>query len=269
MPSQSEILAHIRARDAIADAAERDLVAVWRTLTLDDVATARREIEAILPLIIDGYGTPISSLAADWYDELREQASLSKPYRAVVGPVATLAQVESLAGWSTGALYGASPEQEAALAALKGGLQRLLTNADRDTIMANVARDSSQTRYARHASANACAFCAMLATRGAVFLSKESATRVVGRGTEKRKDGTRQDAKRLGIRARGKQALGEGYHDYCHCTEVPIFDGQDYEPAPYVKKFMDAYLEAPAPPNGGALDLKETLASMRQTLGTH
>lgn len=269
MPSQAEILAHTRARDAIAELAERDLVAVWRTLTLDDVATARREIQAILPLIIDGYGTPISSLAADWYDELREQAQIARPYRAVVGPLATKAQTDALAGWSTGALYGASPQQEAALTALQGGLQRLLTNADRDTILANIAGDPVRTRYARHASANACAFCAMLATRGAVYLSKESALGVVGRGTEKRKDGTRLDNLRKGVRARGKQALGEGFHDHCHCTEVPVFEGQDYEPAPYIKRFVDAYAAAPAPANGGALDLKDTLASMRKTLDTH
>ena len=269
MPSQTEILAHTRARDAIVDLAMRDLVAVWRTLTLDDVATARREIEALLPLIIDGYGTPIASLAADWYDDLREQAKISTAYRAVVAPAVDAARITSLAGWSTGTLYGASPDQAMALTALQGGLQRILTNADRDTILGNVAADPTQTRYARHASANACAFCAMLATRGAVYLSKDSATGVVGRGTEKRHDGTRIDRKRLGIRPRGKQALGTGYHDHCHCTEVPVFEGQDYEQAPYVKRFMDAYRDAPAPPNGGALDLKETLASMRKTLGTH
>lgn len=268
MSTQAEVQAHRRARDGIVALAMRDLVAVWRSLTLDDAAQARREIEALLPALFDGYGTPIAALAADWYDELREEARASGAYRATVADPPSAAQVESLAGFATTALYGANPDGAAALSALSGGVQRLLTNADRDTVLRNVAQDPSRVRYARHASANACAFCAMLATRGAVYLSAESAAGVVGRGTEKRNDGSRRDSRRKGIRSRGVQSLGSKYHDHCHCTQVPVFAGQEFEPAPYVKKFEDAYIAATRPQEG-PIDLQVTLASMRKTLDSH
>ncbi|MGC7358433.1 hypothetical protein RA989_21590, partial [Mycobacteroides abscessus subsp. massiliense] len=48
---------------------------------------------------------------------------------------------------------------------LTGSAARALFNASRDTVLANVAAEPG-ARWARHASANACSFCRLMATRG-------------------------------------------------------------------------------------------------------
>ena len=112
-------------------------------------------------------------------------------------------------------------------------LGRMVADQDRAAIAYNVGRDPSSPRFARHASANACAFCAMNAIRGPIYRSEDAA------------------AKR--------------YHDHCHCIAVPSW-GNDYAEAPYVASWRDAYYDATAA-LGGAHNPKAVLAHMRANAG--
>lgn len=263
---------HQKVAGQVVSLAMRDLVEVWRTFTFDDAARAQQEIRAVLPLLIDGYGTPMAALSADWYDELRDRAKVSGRYTAQPGYGPGVQRLDSLAGYTANALYGANPDSNLALSRLSGGLTRILLDIDRDTIAGNSFLDPSDVRYARHASANACAFCALLATRGAEYATEEAALRIVGRGTDLSTNvGRRRGRRAQGIRARGSRQLGEKYHDDCRCAAVPVFGNQDYEEAPYVAKFREAYANAPVGggANPNAIDLKTTLAAMRKELGSH
>ena len=160
----------------------------------------------------------------------------------------------------------------------------MVANAARDTITTAALADDGANGWARHASANACAFCAMLATRGAVYKTQAGALSVTGvnlGGTDYRKM-RRTGATREGI-LRGSRAttidqggrkgratkrpLGERYHDHCHCVAIPVFG--TYEPAPYVAGWRQVYADSTVRRPGGAIDTKATLAEMRKALGTH
>jgi len=93
---------------------------------------------------------------------------------------------------------------------IEGMLTRLINNGFRDTTFENIAKEYGEpvileapgavlgTLWARHASANACGFCRVLATRGAVYHSEESATRVIGES--------------IGLTITDKRRLFQEYH---------------------------------------------------------
>lgn len=227
-------------RTALADLttlALADLVSGWRTFDLSDATAVQRQSAALVADLVDGYGYTAGGMAADWYDEARVSARTSGTYRAVVAASMAAPQIEALAGWSAGPLYGAVDEA-AALSRLAGGLQRLVTDADRTTILENTRRDPAQVRWYRAASANACAFCAMTASRGAVYRSESSG--------------------------------GFKSHNYCRCFAAPLFPGERVELPSYYQDFADAYGEAAdkAQAETGTRSAKATLSAMRKIRGT-
>jgi len=160
------------------------------------------------------------------------------------------------------------------IAALQGSATRAVFNGSRDTMVFNAIREHA--KWARHASANACSMCRVMATRGAVYTSEQAATEVVGRGVEltdadrrmiAAKIMTRDEAlyrrslyrdarqaaaagskvgdTRLGLgTTRGTQQLGETYHDRCRCIAVCVRPGDTFEPAPYTEQWEQDYIDA-------------------------
>jgi hypothetical protein len=89
------------------------------------------------------------------------------------------------------------PEPEAASSAgqaLEAGSSRLALKGGRQTIAEAVHQDPLAKGWERLISPGACHFCAMLASRGAVYKSDKSASFLA--------------------------------HDHCHCTAQPLFRGQ-------------------------------------------
>ena len=267
MPTSAEKVRQGHA--ALATMARREVAGAW-------LKVARLPTERIAPImtdllmaVADKYGTVAGSIAADYYDELRVAAGAPGRFTPEVAALPDVTRFEALARWGVSPLFAADPNPAKSLSLMSGGLSRIVLGVGRDTIADAVSADPTGPRYARHASANACAFCALLATRGAVYSSPSSAGVVVGRGTALSTNIGRTSGRMAkGIHARGEQALGAKYHDDCHCTSVPVWPGQNYDEAPYVKKWRDAYANAPAEP-GEAIDLKKTLSSMRTDLDTN
>lgn len=279
-----------RAQSTLSAKAVADLRRVWpRLLTMrpDKMAEA---LALVLAEVTDKYGSASAALAAEWFEDLRDTAGAAGSHAAHAASLPSTERLEILSRWGVGPLFGASPDPVTALNLVAGGLSRQVLGVGRDTLAESIASDPASPRYARHASANACAFCAMLATRGAVYTA-QSAVRVTGEslgGTDYRKarrldGGVVTDERRAeilrGSRAKtiaqggrkGRdtlQAHGDKYHDDCRCTAVPVWPGERYEEAPYVAKWRDAYANAPAEP-GEAIDLQKTLASMRSELGSN
>lgn len=91
---------------------------------------------------------------------------------------------------------------------LTGSSQRLSMLGARATVNSAIDAGANQiVGYRRVTAAGACDFCTMLAGRGAVFRSAESAATVVGRGG----------------RPRGNRAVGRPFHDNCRCVIEPIY----------------------------------------------
>lgn len=153
----------------------------------------------------DTYADAAAVHAAEWYDDARDDAGAAGSFTAEPVEIPGPARYEALVRW--GLVEGTS--HDAQLALIVGGLQRIIANAHRVTVLENVARDPAGAKWARKARAGACEFCAMLATRGAAYTSKDAAL-VVGASN--------------GGRVRGPRMAGQKYHDHCHCLIVPTWD---------------------------------------------
>lgn len=262
---------------------KRDLAAIWAKLNLAKPDRLAEPLAQVLAEIADKYGAAAASLAADWYDEARADAAVTGRFAAVLAAPPDTDRVTALARWGVGPLFGANPDGAAALSLIVGGLQRIVVDQARDTTFGSVAADPARPRWARHASANACAFCALMASRGAVYATERDASQVTGANLggkdyrKMRRLGTSRESILAGVRpatvAAGgrkgrptKRPLGEKYHDDCHCVAIEVFG--EYTPAPYVTtKFGGAYDEAVA--KVGSADVHAVLAEMRQSLGVN
>lgn len=92
-------------------------------------------------------------------------------------------------------------------ATLAGGTQTLVLEGARGTVLDAVLADDEAIGWARVTDADPCAFCSMMASRGAVFRDEGTAGR-----------------------AANKRFVGDGmfkWHNHCGCSAVPVFDPDD------------------------------------------
>lgn len=224
-----------------------DLASLWRAVDGQDVEFLRAVFQSELPGIVDPYLTAAGDITATWY----EAQSPASTYVASPAALVDEGQLRTTARWAAGTVLSKSPVSPLEL--LAGSMQRALFNESRETVIEN-AESEPGARWARHASANACEFCRMVATRGAVYSSEAAAGRVGGRGST--------SARGKGIRSRGSQSIGDKYHDHCHCIAVPVRPGQSYEPPPYVEEWEAEYTRARKAADGN--DAKSILSAWRK-----
>lgn len=251
MATLAEAQSHKAAVADVVTLAEADLGSFWRSLDLSaDPKRLARAVRAFVPELTTTYAVATSALSADWYDNLREEAAATSVFTAATLAAPEISEVQDSLGYVLAPLFnGTAPEvaPEETFKHLSALSEGVVVTTDRQTVRANMAVDKAGPRYARHASANACAFCRMLATRGADYQSKESALRVVLQ------------------RKRNTRKLGEKYHDNCRCVDVPVWGSKVYEEAPYVADWREAYYEATK--RHGTSNTKAILADMRESMG--
>lgn len=170
------------------------------------------------PALVDPFLAAAAQLSAHWYHSLAPDV----PFASAPAPLPVPGKLEANARWTL------TPNDDAGGLSVDDGrleatTHRNVFNASRDTIKYNA--DREHVRYARYASANACPFCRILATKTQLYESAESATRVIGRGG----------------RARGTRKVGDTYHDNCHCIAVPVRPGETYTPPEYVDGWLKEY----------------------------
>lgn len=177
------------ALDDLTRIAAGDLRALWAEVA--DAIRAREVLAELLPLLVNTYGTAAATLAADWYDEARAEVGATQRFRAI--PAApTTETTDALARFAVGPLFAAEPDWRRARVLVEGGLQRRVANAARDTVTTSSVRDPAAKGWQRSASGG-CAFCQMLAGRGAVY---------------------------------SQATVDFASHDDCRCVAVPAFEGQ-------------------------------------------
>ncbi|MCX5119223.1 hypothetical protein OG992_18720 [Micromonospora sp. NBC_00362] len=201
-------------------------------LLTGDVPVA--QIETFTADLVAVYGDSAALAAVDWYDELREQADVPGRFRASMADPAPPEQAAAVARWAVGPLFGAQPDPAKSLEHLSGGVQRLVLQPARQTIADSVDQDPADARWARVPTGpTTCAFCRLLASRGAVYHSQDTAG-----------------------------GLATSYHGTCDCVACPVWPG---EQEPYdVDRYFEEYSAARAKAGG---DTNAILAQMRQDLG--
>lgn len=242
------------ARRELVRLAQNDLTAFWDALlgstSEADFAT---ELLKFFPDLLTSYGESAAVLGADFYNEMRRaarQGVTGKQFQAVIAMPAPDEQSIRAAKWALGSLYGEEPNAPLTLSKLNGIVQRLVTQPFRDSIWYSAAADPVRTGIQRvPTGADTCAFCVMLASRGPVYSVSASGfdtgATVVGRGSTR--TGYDASGRRLsggvggGIRARGKQPLGNRFHDDCDCVTVLIQTPADYPPGFSLQHYRDLY----------------------------
>lgn len=241
MVALATIEAHGQILDGVLSMAVQDLAAVYGSLTDSSPTVVRDVLLEAVPDIVDPYAQATADLGATFYEQVREEAGVSRPFTAETVALPDRERYSSLVRWAVTPLF----EQAAAVSALmllSGGVQRALMDMSRDTVAGNAALDPVPVAYQRVPAPGCCAFCGMLASRGAVY-SEASARGVVGRGMPVPKV-RRSGGQARGIRPRGAQAVGEKYHDFCRCKGVPVFPGDSAEMQADADRYLDVYTAA-------------------------
>lgn len=185
-------------RNAVDDLhtlAANDLSRLWRQVTNAD--EAREALEDVLPLLVRTYGLAAATVAADWYDDLRDEVNVSRRFSAIPAELGDGADV--LARWGIGPLFSATPDFGAARTLVDGGLQRRIANGARETVRASSIADPQAQGWQRSASGG-CSFCRTLAGRGVVY---------------------------------SQAGADFASHDHCRCQAVPAFEGEPRPVKPY------------------------------------
>lgn len=135
-----------------------DLGVVWRDLrTPDDAKVALRDV---VPRLVAVYGAAAGSLAADWYDDLRDSRGVGRRFRAVV-PEVPDAGADELAGFAVGPLYQAESDWDRALVLAGGGVQLRIANVSRATVLGSVREDPRGSGWQRvGGGSETCDWCA-------------------------------------------------------------------------------------------------------------
>lgn len=202
---------------------------------------------AAVQAVVDQYAGTSGALAAEFYDAQRAAAGVRDPFTVPVADPPPPEQSEASLRWASKDVWERDPERatpaqrepvkrriEQAHKKTEHVAQKLVLDVGRDTIRRAVREDRQAIGWARTAALNACAFCKMLAVRGAVF---------------------------------ERETVDFQAHDSCHCGAVPIFRGQSFELSDKARGWERLYREYAAPHSGDQLRrFRRALAEHGQSL---
>lgn len=274
MATKADVLEYSDVIDNLTTVAFAQVKALLLSLDTPNPIEFRDALLATYPELMAPFLSSASEVAAVWYAALRSGAGLSGVAPALV--IATVApqKLDAVVRYSLTPLF--KPQEfigDTILTLLAGATQKLIANAGRDTVIAQSGADRTRVGYARIPRLGCCAFCALMASRGAVYRSRESAEFVRGRGVDASVTAGKRGGQGRGVKTRGSQAVGDKFHNFCRCVVAPVFPGvtNDYV-AEAQQFFSDQYAQV-----GGLVrnsegrlvtDLKSTLASWREVHGT-
>lgn len=206
-PSQAATSAQL-AQEGLGVVVASDLARAFTTLDVSHLRASLPDFAALVAGIVHRYGLASAAIAARQYADQRA-AAVGSRFTVIPASPAEVQAVGRMVSWATQPLWATSPALEAAQRNLVAGAEKLVLDAGRRTIIDNVKRDPKAHGWARLTEAKPCAFCALLATRGAVY--KESTA---------------------DFRS----------HDHCRCHAEPTFG--PYEPPAQVREWQQLYQNA-------------------------
>lgn len=224
MATRAEVTQAAQALNRISRAADADLAGLLAEVDPSDRRAAGRLLDAAYPAILAEYGSASAALGADlaelWAEDLR-----ARPQLAIARPI-NAAQASGAAAWALN-----QPDWRANLTLMT---DRLVKQPYRDTIQDTATR--SRLAWARvPTGATTCAFCMLVASRGAVYGSARSA------GNDRK------------------------YHGDCDCQVVMVRDEADYPEGYDPQAYYDVYSAGwSVAKDNGSTATKNVLAGMRK-----
>ena len=214
------VLAVPEFQGALAELATRLGIGVERLLSRLDrlsVVDQFRFVTEAYPELVHPFLAASNDLTVQWYTE----QPTTSDYVPSGAPLLDPERLAANARWAV-----ATQIEDGVVKALQGAATRAVFDQSRITVGDNVKAERG-AKWARHASANACSFCRVMAIREAEYRTETTAS----------------------FRA----------HDHCHCLAVMVRPGQSYEPAPYVAQWDRDYQAARA---DGATALNDVVNHM-------
>lgn len=164
-------------RDPLSDLSilvRAELSKFVRALDLTAPGKARDALLEYVLLLVEEYGQVAASIAADWYEDLRAASGVAGAFTAQAAPSYPAEAVEKRVRSASGGLFDGDVEQT--LAALSYSIDKYVKQPARDTVVNSGMVDPWAPRFARvPAGTTTCGFCILLASRGPVYLTRESA----------------------------------------------------------------------------------------------
>lgn len=203
---------HRQAQLALRAAFMHELTRLWPLINLDKLDETAAEWIGLVTDLILTYRTQSVDRALAYYDSFR-RAETGKPltqrgsYRSLVtakpAAIRTSLLVTGPIGMKSRIGKGIHPDiaKAKALVDVSGAASRHVLEGGRQLVTEAVAKDKVAIGYARVTDSDPCAFCAMLASRGPVYKSRESA---------------------LTRRVPGENELHR-YHDHCACQVEAVY----------------------------------------------
>lgn len=182
----------------------RDLLAVWPMLDKANIDATQRGYLIAVRAIVKDRRRAAALLSANYYSAFRTAEGVSAAYsplmfdEIVTDVLETALRVTGPIAFKRAIAAGKSVDKasETALVLQAGSVSRLVLDGGRETIGRNMERDKTAIGWQRVTDGKPCYFCAMLASRGAVYRTEHTAL----------------------------YAGGRKYHDHCGCTVEPMYD---------------------------------------------
>lgn len=172
MPSRADVELLRRNQRRVVSLAVSTLNQFWSGLGTSDPVAVRDALLEFVPALTDRYGDIAATVAADWYEEMREAAGFAGGLTPEMSRTVRREVVQNSVRYAAGGLFEDTPEKT--LRIVSGAVDRYVKSPARRTIRINAERDGA--RYARvPTGSETCAFCLMVAGRGFVYGGKETA----------------------------------------------------------------------------------------------
>ncbi len=174
---------HYVAQLGVRAATSRDVMQLWGTVDPTNLTGTYDRFARAATVLTRARHSTSSGVAASYQEEFRKAEKVAGRAAIKLGAALTPADAlnairgAGLSGIINARQRGFSPQAAArnGLVKVLGTATRLVLGGGRDTILESVAADTQVTHWQRVTSGEPCAFCAMLATRGAAFTAEESA----------------------------------------------------------------------------------------------
>jgi hypothetical protein len=189
LAAQSGIAQQFRDQQAFISAMViADIFATWGLLNLRDIRSSWPTVRTALAALIRDQFAQSAQAGAAYFREARSAAGIvtlgePAPFTAAL-PAAPVQELITATLDSTGPyalLARIKQGQDVAEAAQKAGVvmsgaaSRLILNGARQAVLQSVQADSKAVAWMRVTASDPCAFCAMLASRGAVYKTEQAA----------------------------------------------------------------------------------------------
>lgn len=220
------------AQSALAALILRDLQQAWPNLNAENMKGTLPQFTTLIYSLVNRYAPMSGSLAGRFYQAARRSAGLPSGSVRIAdtpGPQ----QVSSVVQWATKDLWADPTALQPAQTKVDGAVAKLVLDVGRLTVVDTARQDRKALAWARIPEDGACAFCALLSTRGATYFDagtagRDANARFVGKGQFK-------------------------YHDHCRCIAEPIFTA--YEPSAQIRQWQADYKHATKGVTGGGTNL--------------